>query len=508
MGAWFKLGCSKVCQSRERRPALQQRTTNGSFRIDSNEMNLPYESQISGLFNRPVAFAPLLDEIPVAIAVLDPDRRIVFINRALEALTGFVHPEPKGIPCAHVMRSDICLQRCPVGRKEDLTDPVCIDGDIINRDRQKIPVRVTFAPIRDVKGRLAGFLETLEDVRLLRELDGKIGTAYGFGQLIGRSPEMERIFRILPVIAQSDSSVLITGETGTGKDFVAEAVHQASQRAKGPFVKVNCGALPETLLESELFGHQKGAFTGAMENKPGRFRLAHNGTLYLTEIGDLPLSLQVKLLTFLDDKVVYPLGSTRGFHVNVRVIAATHRNLEQMVREGRFREDLLFRLNVVRQHLPPLRERGEDVRLLLDHFLHNLSSQFKKPIKGFSAKSLRILQNYSYPGNVRELRNIVEYALNICQEDQIQPRHLPAYLTEARAAQLTPGAERSQADLPDPSPISLDNKETALNWEAMERKMIMEALLKARGRRNQAAKILGWGRSTLWRKMKQYEIVS
>lgn len=471
-------------------------------------MNLPYQSRINGLFNRPVEFAPLLDEIPVAIAVLDPDRKIVFVNRALEALTGFVHPDPAGIPCAHVIRSDICLQRCPMARKEDLTDPVCIEGDIINRDRQKIPVRVTFAPVRDVKGRLVGFLETLEDVRLLRELDGKIGTAYGFGQLVGRSPEMERIFRILPVIAQSDSSVLITGETGTGKDFVAEAIHQASQRAKGPFVKVNCGALPETLLESELFGHQKGAFTGAMENKPGRFRLAHNGTLYLTEIGDLPLSLQVKLLTFLDDKVVYPLGSTRGFHVNVRVIAATHRNLEQMVREGRFREDLLFRLNVVRQHLPPLRDRGDDVRLLLDHFLYNLASQFKKSIKGFSAKSLRVLQSYSYPGNVRELRNIVEYAVNICQEDQIQPRHLPAYLTETRAAQPTPGTEKSAADLPDLPTIPLDSREMVPNWETMERKMILEALLKARGRRTQAAKILGWGRSTLWRKMKQYEIVS
>jgi transcriptional regulator with PAS, ATPase and Fis domain len=313
---------------------------------------------------------------------------------------------------------------------------------------------------------------------------------------------MERVFQILPVIAQSDSSVLITGETGTGKDFVAEAIHQASPRAKDPFIKVNCGALPETLLESELFGHQKGAFTGAVENKPGRFRLAHNGTLYLTEIGDLPLSLQVKLLTFLDDRIVYPLGSTKGFQVNARVIAATHRNLEQMVRDGRFREDLLFRLNVVRVHLPPLRERGDDVRLLLDHFLHTYVAQFKKPVKGFSARALRILLDYTYPGNVRELRNMVEYALNICQEELIHPKHLPAYLTDPKQRdwdreeekQEVPSFSRSLGQVPQPD----------VNWVDVERGMILDAMVKAGGRRSKAAAMLGWGRSTLWRKMKQY----
>jgi len=470
-------------------------------------MNMPYKSLINGLFALPVAFLPLMDEIPVAIALLTPNRKVVLINRALEALTGLDHQTAAGIPCAHVMRSNICLQQCPAARLTDASEPVCIQGDLVNRDRKKIPIRVTFAPVRDTDGHLVGFMETVEDVRLLQELDGKIGKAYGFGQLVGRSQQMERIFRILPVIAQSDSSVLITGETGTGKDFVAEAIHQASQRAKGPFVKINCGALPETLLESELFGHQKGAFTGAMENKPGRFRLAHNGTLYLTEIGDLPLSLQVKLLTFLDDKIVYPLGSTKGFHVNVRVIAATHRNLEQMVKEGRFREDLLFRLNVVRQHLPPLRERGDDIRLLLDHFLHHLASQFKKPIEGFSGKALRVLRNYVYPGNVRELRNIVEYAINVCQEAQIQPRHLPAYLTEMRITEPDRKAEVLESGLPSIAAMAPpESGEADLDWGAVERKMIMEALLQAKGRRSRAAGILGWGRSTLWRKMKQYGI--
>lgn len=462
-------------------------------------------SKITDLFRLPVNFSHLLDEIPLGIALLDTERRILMVNRVLEGLTGFVQQEAAGIPCMYIMRNNICLEKCPVFHGAIATEAVCEEGNIINRDRQKIPVRITFAPVKGVDGRVVGYLEAVEDIRALRALSGKMGQAYGFGQLIGRSQQMERIFQILPVIAQSDSSVLITGETGTGKDFVAEAIHQASQRAKDPFIKVNCGALPETLLESELFGHHKGAFTGAVENKPGRFRLAHNGTLYLTEIGDLPLSLQVKLLTFLDDKVVYPLGSTKGFQVNVRVIAATHRNLERMVREGRFREDLLFRLNVVRLHLPPLRDRGDDVRLLLDHFLHAYVSKFKKPVKGFSTKALRILTDYPYPGNVRELKNIVEYALNICQEEQIYPKHLPAYLTDP--VTRAPGEEEFTKKEPPEAvlPASVE-KSSEMGWASMERKMIMDALLKAKGRRSKAAELLGWGRSTLWRKMKHHNL--
>ncbi len=476
-------------------------------------MNTP-TSQITGLFNHPIAFKSLMDEIPLGVTVLDTKRRIILLNRSMEGLTGFVQQDVEGIPCQCVLRCNICIESCPAQTLREETDTKCMEGNIINRDRQKIPVRITFSPIRNTGGTTIGFMEVVEDIRFIKELDAKMGQAFGFGHLIGASPQMEKIFRVLPVIAQSDSSVLITGETGAGKDFVAEAIHQASPRVRDPFIKVNCGALPETLLESELFGHQKGAFTGAFENKPGRFRLAHNGTLYLTEIGDLPLSLQVKLLTFLDDKVVHPLGSTKGFHVNVRVIAATHRNLEKMVHEDRFREDLLFRLNVVRLHLPPLRSRGDDVRLLLDHFLNTFITEFKKPIKGFSAKALRILLDYAYPGNVRELRNIVEYAINVCQEDLIQWKHLPSYVTDVRTREererekseeqlvafpahieaktaKEPGAEERAGDLD-------------VDWATVEKRMIMEAMIKAKGRRSKAAALLGWGRSTLWRKMKQY----
>lgn len=460
--------------------------------------------RIDDLFDRSVAFAPLLDEIPLGIALLDKDRRVVFLNRALEAITGRGRQEAQGIPCRHILRNNLCPHECPVMKLTAESEAVSLDANIINRSRQRIPVRLTLAPVLDVTGNLTGYVETVEDLQLLKELDDRVAADSRFSHIIGRCAKMERIFQILPVVAQTDSSVLITGETGTGKDLLAEAIHLASNRAKGLFVKVNCGALPETLLESELFGHQKGAFTGAVESKPGRFRLAHNGTLYLTEIGDLPLQLQVKLLTFLDDKVVYPLGGTKGTRVDVRVIAATHRNLEQMVVEGRFREDLLFRLNVVRLHIPPLRDRADDIHLLLDHFIRTFAAKFNKKIEGLAESTRSILLGYHYPGNVRELRNIVEYAVNICDGSRIEANHLPTYIVEPRAVERVAETvqDRSESVIGD----WFGNRTADYNWQTAERRMIMEALVKAGGRRREAAALLGWGRSTLWRKMKHYGI--
>jgi len=462
---------------------------------------------IKNLSSSPVALKSLIDDIPIGVMITDKDRRIVLFNQAMEALSGFSGEEAQGIPCYHILRTSLCVKGCPIPSMEADTEAICQEHDLINKDRQLIPIRANISPITDEKNKVAGFLETIEDLRSIRELDAKINKAYSFSQLVGRSPQMEKIFQILPILAQSDSSVLITGETGTGKDLVAEALHQSSNRSKSLFVKVNCGALPENLLESELFGHKKGAFTGATENKPGRFRLAHNGTLYLTEIGDLPLTLQVKLLTFLDDQIIFPLGSTKGFQANVRVIGGTHRNLEQMVRENRFREDLLFRLNVVRIHLPPMREREGDTRLLLDHFFNSLVSRFQKNIKGFSTEAVKFLKQYRFPGNVRELRNITEYAVNVCQGNRINLEHLPAYLfdsfpdEEQAAEQVTtvPAASRPGVK----TGATPDAKQT---WSDIETQMIMDAMRKAGGRRAEAADILGWGRSTLWRKMKKLNL--
>jgi len=465
------------------------------------------QSRINPLFDFPVDLRSLIDEIPLGIIVLDMNRRIMLLNRAFESLTGFSQDEAAGVPCYHILRSKMCIKGCPALNMQQESKSVCMESDLINRDRKLIPVRVNLALLKDPDRNAVGFLETVEDMRPIMELNAQKSHAYSLAHLIGRSPQMEKIFQILPVFAQSDSSVLITGETGTGKDLAAEAIHQASNRAKGPFVKVNCGALPETLLESELFGHQKGAFTGAEENKPGRFRLAHNGTLYLTEIGDLYLPLQVKLLTFLDDKVVYPLGSAKGFQADVRVIAATHRNLDVMVKERKFREDLMFRLNVVRLHLPPLRERGDDIRLILDHFINIFTTRFRKEIHGLSKRALKILMNYSFPGNVRELRNVIEYAVNICPGGQIKFTHLPAYLSETKHHDDRSTSEAGEAYEWTASFVKSNSQQSGQKtWPSLERDMIIEALVKSKGRRNKTADMLGWGRSTLWRKMKQYKI--
>ncbi|SLM31223.1 Sigma54 specific transcriptional regulator, Fis family [Desulfamplus magnetovallimortis] len=495
---------------------------------------------VNDLMKSPLNFRGLLDEMPLGITIVDLDFRIVLVNRVFEALTGFSASDARGIPCCHIIRSRHCSGNCPAtSATGNIRHPVCFESDIINRDRQKLPVRITLAPLLNSNGEQSGYIETVEDIRAIKQSDVRKSKAYSFSDIVGRCTQMEKIFQTIPILAQSDTSILITGETGTGKDLVAEAIHQTSTRAAGPFIKINCGALPETLLESEIFGHQKGAFTGAVENKPGRFQLAHNGTIFLTEIGDLPLALQVKLLTFLDDKVIYPLGSTKGFNANVRMIAATHRNLETMVRDGQFRQDLFFRLNVARIHLPPLREREGDIRLLLDHFLNTFSKQLNRRKSHFSKDALNILIHYGYTGNIRELRNIVEYAVNMAGDHLIEPENLPAYLFDSPMKLPVRGEDYHQqerdnkenrqlsgtnyTEREDPSlsydkgetmhyssatqtPLFNQKSNTGASWADREREMILDALLKAKGRKQVASEILGWGRTTLWRKMKQYEI--
>ncbi len=464
---------------------------------------MPTKTQISGLFRSPVPFYRILDEIPLGVSVIDSSRKILYINKMFCALTGFSCDEAMGVPCGHILRSQACMKDCPALGLGPGSDTSVCKTDIINRSREKIPIRISVGPITDESGSLVGFLETIEDLRPSESASGVLDGPFAFSGIIGKSKVMEDIFRMIPFVAQTDSSVLITGETGTGKDLVAEAIHAASPRAKGPFIKINCGALPETLLESELFGHKKGAFTGAIQDKPGRFRLAHNGTVYLTEIGDLPLSLQVKLLTFLDDRVIHPLGSTKGFAADVRVIAGTHRNLEEMAEKGLFRKDLLFRLNVVRLHLPPLRDRGEDIRLLMDHFLRLFSRRFGKRVEGFEAGAVSVLTAYPYPGNVRELRNIIEYAVNVCTGGKIKQQDLPVYLSRD-TGRLT-GPEKSSTRISDASLGSFAYS-GAVSWPETEKAMIIDALRRAGGKKGKAARLLGWGRSTLWRKMKIHKI--
>ena len=460
---------------------------------------MQYRRRSPQMHDLSINLAAVLDEMPIGVCLVSKERRIVLMNRAIEAMTGFFRADCKGLPCSHVLRFNHCFDDCPVKRTEGGQRCV-LEGDIINQDNQKLPVRMTFAPLWDVTGQISGYIETLEDLRQVRNFDPARINPFSFGRIIGRSPQMEKIFQSLPVIAQSEMPVLITGQIGTGKDHVAEAIHYASSRARNPFVTFRCGALPELLVESELFGVQKGAFAGAGD-KPGKFRLAQNGTLYISDISDLTPSLQTKLLNWLDEKIIYPLGSSKSFHADVRIIAASSRNLSQMAKEGTFRNELYFRLNAVSLHLPPLKERDEDLRLLMDHFLHARSSLLNKKITGFSDPCLKRLLEYDYPGNILELRHIVEYAVRLSQAERIELGDLPAYLTE----NLT-GLDALSPISPSPRGSDALGPDETFDWSAIERKMILDALMKAKGRRSKAAQLLGWGRSTLWRKMTHYGI--
>ena len=465
---------------------------------------------VKGLFKNSVNMKKILNNIPSGVIFLDFDLNIIFFNRAAQSITGGVPEKSLGIPCRYFLRTGICLDESLIKHKDQPLENISVETDILNIDRQILPVRITYSQIFDEENKPKGFLLTLNDLRALKHVKKGVEADYSFSNIIGNSPKMEKIYRLLPVLAQSDTSILITGETGTGKDLLAEETHKASERSDGPFIKINCGALPETLLESELFGHTKGAFTGALENKPGRFKLAHNGTLFLTEVGDLPLTLQVKLLTFLDDKIVYPLGSTKGFQANVRIIAATHRNLTKMVTQGKFRQDLLFRLNVARLHIPPLRERDDDIFLLLNHFLKIFNINLKKNINGFTKEAKTLLLGYGYPGNVREIRNIVEYGVNICRRSKISPEDLPTYIITKTSKHIeTKQNETMQQNEPTKKIIQNNinvNESTPESFSEIEKKLITNALFNTAGSKTKAASLLGWGRTTLWRKMKKYKI--
>jgi transcriptional regulator with PAS, ATPase and Fis domain len=309
--------------------------------------------------------------------------------------------------------------------------------------------------------------------------------------MVGREPAMLKIFEIIPVIAASEATVLIEGPTGTGKDILAKVIHHASNRSGKPLVKVNCAALPDNLLESEMFGYVKGAFTGAEKDKPGRFQEADGGTIFLDEIGDLPLSLQAKLLRVIEDREFYPLGSRKITKVDVRIISATNQGLERLMREKKFREDLFYRLNVMRLDLPALVDRKGDIPLLINHILKRHSATRAEPVDKISEDAMEVLLNHDYPGNVRELENIIEHALIICQGNMIERKHLPLNLQEKRMHHTLNG--EGGLDL---------GKQIG----ASENDMIREMLIKYGWDREKTAQALNINRTTLWRKMKKYNI--
>ncbi|MGD9949571.1 MAG: sigma-54 interaction domain-containing protein [Desulfobulbus sp.] len=449
-----------------------------------------------------VATSSVLDAIPHAIAVVDRDLRVVAINEFLEALTGLSLTDVRGIYIDFVLRSNIAQRGRTFREVISVGEPLVTEGDIISRDRRKLPMQFTISPLKNREEETVGLVIVLDDLSTAVTATG-IGADRDMGEsIIGQSPKMREVFDLIPLMAHTEASVLITGETGTGKDKVAEAIHKRSSRTSKPFIKINCGALPESLLESELFGYVKGAFTGAVKDKPGMFRLAQGGTLFLTEIGDMPLPLQVKLLSVLDDREFFPLGGEKKIKVDVRIIAATHRPLKERVASGEFREDLYYRLNVLHLHLPPLRERETDTRFLLNHFLRLFGERTGNSVKSLSDEALKLLTDYSYPGNIRELRNIIEYCVNICQNRRIEVEHLPKYLFARK-----PEPQPTPRPAPIVEPPTRSSSNAGKDWLAIEKDLIIETLTQTRGNRSKAAEILGWGRTTLWRKLKSHGLV-
>ncbi|NLF85661.1 MAG: sigma 54-interacting transcriptional regulator, partial [Lentisphaerae bacterium] len=423
----------------------------------------------------PAGAESILESISDGVFTVDADWRITYFNAAAERITGIRRREALGRGCAEVFRASMCETNCALRQTLKSGKPVINRAAfIVTADGRRIPVSVSTAILRDARGRLVGGAETFRDLSLVEALRKELSGAFQVGDLVSRSPAMRRLQVLLPQVADSGATVLIQGETGTGKELLARAVHNHSPRRRKPFVAVNCGALPDTLLESELFGYVKGAFTGADRDKPGRFAAAEGGTLFLDEIGDISPAMQVRLLRVLQEHAYEPLGSVVSRQADVRVIAATHRDLAERIRAGAFREDLFYRLNIVRLDLPPLRSRKEDIPLLADHFVARFNRRQGRHVAGLTPDAVGLLMMHDFPGNVRELENIIERAFVLCGAGRIDTAHLPAELTGAGQ----------------PAPASAAENLAARRRSA-EARAIQDALAACGYNRQQAARALG-----------------
>ena len=426
----------------------------------------------------------ILESISDGVFTVDRDWRMTSFNRAAEEITGIARRETIGKRCSEVFKASMCEGDCALCQTQETGVPVINKSAfIVDVQGRRIPISVSTALLRDRDGRIIGGAETFRDLSLVEELRKKLHGRFQLGDLVSRSPAMKKILEVLPQVAASDSTVLIQGETGTGKELLARAIHDLSPRRDRPFIAVSCGALPDTLLESELFGYKAGAFTGALKGKPGRFALAERGTLFLDEIGEISPALQVRLLRFLQERTFEPLGGTKSLKTDVRVITATNRDLALLVRKGTFRQDLFYRIHVVRLELPPLRERREDIPLLVEHFVTRFNRLKGKALTGVNPEALSLLVAHDYPGNVRELENLIERAFVLCPEGRIETRHLPEEFAGRRMPAGRPG-----------------NLEHTVR--TMEAQVIREALRRNHNNRLAAARELGMHKSTLFRRLK------
>jgi PAS domain S-box-containing protein len=435
--------------------------------------------------------ALILDSVADGVFTVDRDWRITSFNLSAELITGWNRESAIGQYCSDVFCSSICGKNCAIA--ESLYTGLPVAGRTItikNRNGNKVSVSISAAPLVDHDGNVLGGVETFRDLSVEMSLRQQLTKKYTFEQIISKSSSMQRIFQIMPEISKSESNVLILGESGTGKELVANAIFHASTRNDKPFVVVNCGALPDTLLESELFGYKAGAFTDARKDRIGRFAAAEGGTIFLDEIGDIPQSLQVKLLRVLQQKVYEPLGSNTPVKADVRIIAATNKDLLELVKRGEFRDDLYYRLNVVNILLPPLRERLEDIPLLLEHFVNKFRAEKQKDIVGVSDEVIALLMKYNYPGNIRELENIIEYGFILCPGGFIQLEHLPD----------TFGGQDQKFDSP------LLSAYEGLSLEKIEKNVIQLSLQRNKWRKMMTCRELGISKDTLRRKIEKYQL--
>jgi len=436
----------------------------------------------------------ILDSIADGVFTVDADWKITSFNRAAEGITGIKKDEAMGRHCWDVFKASICETQCSLKQTMETGDPVVDQAIfIVTSEGERIPVSISTAILKEIDGKVMGGVESFRDLSVVEELRKALNERHSFFDIISKNEEMRRLFQILELVAGSNSTVLLQGESGTGKELFARAIHSLSRRKNGPLVTINCGALPDTLLESELFGYKAGAFTDARRDKPGRFSLAEKGTLFLDEIGDISPALQVRLLRILQERTYEPLGSTQSKKADVRIVAATHQDLDELVRKGRFRQDLYYRINVVKLSLPPLRDRKEDIPLLAEHFIRKFNRLNNRDIKGLSPETLGLMMAYDFPGNVRELENMVEYASVVCKNSIIGPEHLPGNLLLPETAR-TESADRT--------------RNSGASWEETEKAFILAALKKNNWKKATTAQDLGIHPSTLWRKMKRLKIQS
>lgn len=433
----------------------------------------------------------ILDSLEEGVVAIGLDKKVLYMNRAAREILKVRNEHAGPFDCRKVVNSSECKARCVLEKTVETGEPLRnFEISLVDSTGRKRVLRLNTALLKDESGKVFGGVEIFHDVTQIVALKEELKGRYSFGRIIGRSEKMQEIFDLLPVIAQSKSTVLIEGESGTGKELVAHALHENSPRREGPFVKLNCAALSEGVLESELFGHVRGAFTGAVQSRPGRFELASGGTLFLDEIGDISATMQVKLLRVLQEEEFERVGGTKTVKVDVRVIAATNRDLKQAMETGEFRKDLYYRLRVIPITLPSLRARPEDLPLLIQSFLDRYNVELGKNIQGLTSDAMQVLLNYQYPGNIRELQNILEHSALLCNESRIDVRHLPG--------DMVPGKAHSsfvEAALLEQEPIRF-----------VEQELIRKAMEISGGNVSEVARRLSIGRSTLWRRLKEMKL--